>query len=87
MLPGWIGLPLVGKHLEAANQAQTGHCRINHFIYISQFCRTVWIRELFPIVVLKFFPLLCGSLRLFYFFLERMFTAPSGPITAISAVG
>ena len=71
MLPGWIGLPLVGKHLEAANQAQTGHCRINHFIYISQFCRTVWIRELFPIVVLKFFPLLCGSLRLFYFFLEK----------------
>ena len=71
MLPGWIGLPLVGKHLEAANQAQTGHCRINHFIYISQFCRTVWIRELFPIVVLKFFPLLCGSLRFFYFFLEK----------------
>ena len=71
MLPGWIGLPLIGKHLETANQAQTGHCRINHFIYISQFCRTVWIRELFPIVVLKFFPLLCGNLRLFYFFLEK----------------
>ena len=47
-----VGLPFVGKQLEAADQAGTGSRRFDDFVHIPQFGCPVWVGELFTVIIL-----------------------------------
>ena len=82
-----IRLPLVGKHLKTAYQAHTGYGRIDHLVHVAQLGSPVRVGKLAAIVILQLFTPGFGVAALSISLRKRMFTAPSGPITAISAVG
>ena len=74
MLFRWIRLHLVFCHFQCLNQTFTGLSRIDDFVDESQLGSLIRSGELFLVGF-------ASALR------NRIFTAPSAPITAISALG
>ena len=87
MFLGWVCVALVAQHFQRIDQARTGLLGLDHIVNISALCGDVRIGKFFLIVRHQFGFLFTGSSALSSSLRKMIFTAPSGPMTAISAVG
>ena len=81
VLLGRIGLHLVLRHLQCLYQAFAGLLRQDDFVNESQFGSLIGGGKLLFVGIQLLAFVSASALR------NRMFTAPSAPITAISALG
>jgi hypothetical protein len=84
---GGKGISLVLEHVKRINDTGAGLCRVNHIVQVTAAGGDVRIGKFFLVVLGQFQP---GLLRVFRFgnlLSIYLLTAPSGPITAISAEG
>ena len=78
--------PFPYKHLKSADEPWPCCRRVYYIVHIPPGCSYIRIGEFAPVLLYFLLPAGNGSLLLL-FLLNIMFAAPSGPMTAISALG
>src|SRR5437867_2486919 len=87
MLLGRVPVALVLQHLERADEARAGVGGLDDLVDVAELGRLVRVGEGAPVVGDQRSRSAAGSLARSISFRKMMLTAPSGPMTAISAVG
>ena len=87
VLLGRIRVTFVGQHFQCVDQARTGFFWFDHIVNISALCGNIRTGKFFLVICDQFCFLCNGVTSFFKFLAEDYFDRPSGPMTAISAVG
>ena len=88
MLLGWVGVALVLQHFERDDELLAGVARLDHLVHIATGGGDVGVGELLLIFGDQLLRVAAsGSAAWSISSLKMILTAPSTPMTAISAVG